>query len=136
MMKFKTVKLLGTSNKWVAEAWGKQVTTKGHGTEPSNDWKHWALAKIVILRLTGLVQSRKIAYEAKGYKDPFHKKCLETIEKQLKRMEMKPAVLVYTAILEIETYIRVVLPAAPNKMTEDVLDILNFCKKTTSKIHG
>jgi hypothetical protein len=119
---------------WIAEAFNQSIKVNGKGLEMNNQWKHWAVTKLIIMRIDGFVKQRKIAYGKVGFCNPYHIDCLKSLEVMLYRLKGKKPSITYKIILAYEDKLRAILPSKANNLTIDLNEILDFCKKMTNNI--
>lgn len=129
---FQIIKTPRQKVQWIAEAFNQSIQVNGNGLEINNQWKHWAINKLILSRIDGFVKQRKIAYDKMGFCNRFNLDCIKSLEIMLARLKGKKPSISYKIILAYEDKLRAILPSKANKLTTDLNEILDFCKKMTN----
>jgi hypothetical protein len=111
-----------------AEGWGKSFTASCKGKTNLDKWILFAQSRIVLDKLKGFVENRRIAYNAKGYKEKSKMDAIVHLKYYFERMTGKPPLAVYSMVVAHEFKFRTLLPSVANKQSDEVEEIIKYCK--------
>lgn len=111
-----------------AEGWGKSFSANCKGKTNLEKWILFAKSRIVMDKLKGFVENRRIAYNSKGYKEKSKMDAIVHLKYYFERMSGKPPLAIYSMVVAHEFKFRSLLPSVANKQSDEIEEIIRFCK--------
>ena len=111
-----------------AEGFGKNLVKHVTTKDDAERWKAIAASRLILERLKGIVAQRKLAYEAKHFIEPTRGKALHDLHYYLDQVQGAPPSKIYNMVIAHQGKWLLIMPAAANKMNEEMQAIINYCK--------